>query len=264
MKFRKLKRSVKIRILKILGKNRGYFNIAGTKMFLDYLDPIDRELIETQKYEAKEINFLKKLYLKNSYEFFLDIGANCGFYSLSLAKEFSKLKVFAFEPNKEAFLKFTNSLKANLNLAERITLYNFGLSNSSGQLEMTSLEKFGYLQSGGSKIIDSNERVGIKSKIFTCDFIKGDEVLKINKKRICIKIDVEGHEYYVIDGLKNLLQNNKTIIQIEIMKKNFEKVDNLLKQIGFIFFYKTDGRDEWLANFYYKNFNLNNYDKKFS
>ena len=77
MKFRKLKRSVKIRILKILGKNRGYFNIAGTQMFLDYLEPIDRELIETQKYDDKEKNFLKKLYLKNFYEFFLDIGANC-------------------------------------------------------------------------------------------------------------------------------------------------------------------------------------------
>ena len=48
------------------------------------------------------------------------------------------------------------------------------------------------------------------------------------------------------------------------MKKNFKKVDNLLKQIGFIFFYKTDGRDEWLANFYYKNFNLKNYDKNLS
>ena len=29
-------------------------------MFLDYLDPIDRELIEYQKFEDKEINFLLK------------------------------------------------------------------------------------------------------------------------------------------------------------------------------------------------------------
>ena len=49
---------------------------------------------------------------------------------------------------------------------------------------MTSLEKFGYLQSGGSKIIDNNEKVGIKTKIFTCDFNKGDEVIKINKKNM--------------------------------------------------------------------------------
>ena len=259
MKFHKLKRSIKIRILKILGKNRGYFNIAGTKMFLDYLDPIDRELIETQKYEVKEINFLKKLYLENSYDIFIDVGANCGFYSLSLAKEFSKLKVFAFEPNKEAFLKFTNSLKVNLNLKEKIILYNFGLSNSSGQLEMTSLEKFGYLQSGGSKIIDTNEKEHLTTKIFTCDFNKGDNVLKIIRKKICIKIDVEGHEYYVIDGLKKLLQNNKTIIQIEIMKRNFKKVDNLLNQIGFLSFNKTNGRKDWLENFYYKNFNSKNH-----
>ena len=58
MIFKKFFIGVKIRILKILNKNRGYFNIAGIKMYLDFLDPIDRELVTTQKYEEKEICFL--------------------------------------------------------------------------------------------------------------------------------------------------------------------------------------------------------------
>jgi hypothetical protein len=56
-------------------------------MFLDYLDPIDREIIEHQKFEDKEINFL----LKNIYEYnindFIDVGANCGYYSIRLATQ---------------------------------------------------------------------------------------------------------------------------------------------------------------------------------
>ena len=223
-------------------------------MFLDYLEPIDRELIITQKYEEKEINFLKKLYNSDAFEFFLDVGANCGYYSVNLANEFNNLKVVAFEPNKEAFTKFTNTLKVNPKLRKRIKIKNFGLSNSSGQLEMTSLEKFGYLQSGGSTIINEIEKKFVKTKIFKCNFKIGTEVLKFKNNKLGIKIDVEGHEYNVIQGLKNLLKENKVILQIEIENKNFKKTDNFLNDIGYKTFNKFIGRGKWISNFYYKNF----------
>ena len=57
MIFKKLFTGIKIRIYKIFNKNRGYFNVDGKKMFLDFLDPIDREIIINQKYEVQEINF---------------------------------------------------------------------------------------------------------------------------------------------------------------------------------------------------------------
>ena len=254
MKFKKLFTSIKIRIYKIFNKNRGYFNVAGKKMFLDFLDPIDREIIINQKYEDEEINILKKLYHQYNYEYFLDVGANCGYYCVKLSSEFNKLKLIAFEPNKEAFLKLSNTLDINLNLKERIKIHNFGLSNSSGQLEMTSLEKFGYLQSGGSTIIDKNKKKLIKTKIFSCDFKIGSEVLNLKNKSICIKIDVEGHEYQVIDGIKDLLKENKVIIQVEISEKNFEKMNAFLKDLKFFFFEKIYGREKWIANYYYRNF----------
>ena len=37
--------SLGIRLLSILKKNRGYFKINNIKMFLDFLDPIDRQII---------------------------------------------------------------------------------------------------------------------------------------------------------------------------------------------------------------------------
>tara|TARA_Y100000768_G_scaffold305644_1_gene239589 strand:+ start:679 stop:1449 length:771 start_codon:yes stop_codon:yes gene_type:complete len=254
MIFKKLFTSIKIRIYKIFNKNRGYFDIAGKKMFLDFLDPIDREIIISQKYEEEEINILKKLYNDYKYEYFLDIGANCGYYCIKLSSEFNKLKLIAFEPNKEAFLKLSNTLDINPKLKERIKIHNFGLSNSSAQKEMTSLEKYGYLQSGGSTIINKDEKKFIKTKIFLCDFKVGNEVLNFKNKNICIKIDVEGHEYQVIDGIKKLLKENKVIIQIEISDKKFEKMNLLLKDLKFIFFEKVYGREKWIANYYYKNF----------
>ena len=49
--FNRLIPSISIRIIKIIKKNRGFFKIGDNKMFLDFLDPIDRELILRQKYE---------------------------------------------------------------------------------------------------------------------------------------------------------------------------------------------------------------------
>ena len=52
--------SLGLKILKILKKNRGYFKIKDTKMFLDFLDPIDKQIILNQEYEKLEINYLIK------------------------------------------------------------------------------------------------------------------------------------------------------------------------------------------------------------
>ena len=50
--------SLAIRILKIIGKNRRYYSIKGISMYLDFLDPIDREIILLNEFEKLEIKFL--------------------------------------------------------------------------------------------------------------------------------------------------------------------------------------------------------------
>ena len=250
----KIVNSLKIRILKLLKKNRGYFLIKKTKMFLDYLDPIDRELIEHQEFEEKEINFLINCVQENNINHFIDIGANCGYYSTKLAINNKNLKIKAFEPNEEAYYKFNKTLEINPILANQIKLNNFGLSNFSGKLEMTSLEKFGYLQTGGSTIISSSDKKSIKTKIFKGNFKKGDDEINLINKNLCIKIDVEGHEYQVLEGLAVTLKKNKTILQIEITNQNFQKVNSLLNNFGLKFFNKIMGRADWVYNYYYKKF----------
>ena len=49
------------------------------------------------------------------------------------------------------------------------------------------------------------------------------------KKIICLKIDVEGHEIFVLDGLSRLFKNNKIFLQIEILPSNYNKVIKKLK-----------------------------------
>ena len=50
--------SISIRILSLVKKNRGFFKITNIKMYLDFLDPVDREIILHQKFEYLEFKIL--------------------------------------------------------------------------------------------------------------------------------------------------------------------------------------------------------------
>src|SRR6056300_133930 len=237
VKFPILKRlipSISLRILKILNKNRGFFRVKEFEMFLDFLDPIDREIILTQEFEKQEVDFLLGQIKFNKINYFLDVGANCGYYSLKISKEIQNIRILSFEPNTEAYFKFSNTLKKNLNLATKI--------------KMKSMFKFGYAQTGGTSVIDKNS----SNEYFTffADFKIGDDYFKQIGKKIAIKIDVEGHELKVLKGIQNIIKKNSCIIQIEIFKKNFEDVNSFLLSFGYKNFHQVKIR----SNYFYKNF----------
>jgi FkbM family methyltransferase len=251
VKFPILKRlipSISLRILKILNKNRGFFRVKEFEMFLDFLDPIDREIILTQEFEKQEVDFLLSHIKSNKINYFLDVGANCGYYSLKISKEIQNIRILSFEPNTEAYFKFSNTLKKNLNLASKIKLENFGLSDKSTKLKMKSMFKFGYAQTGGTSVIDKNS--SNEHLTFFADFKIGDDYFKQIGKKIAIKIDVEGHELKVLKGIQNIIKKNSCIIQIEIFKKNFEDVNSFLLSFGYKNFHQVKIR----SNYFYKNF----------
>ena len=223
--FKKLIPSIGIRLLKILKKNRGFFNINGFIMYLDFLDPIDRNIILNKTYEIEEINILTNLVNSNSSTKFIDIGANCGFYSFQFAIQ--NLEVFAFEPNAEALLKMNNTITKNQNLKDKIKIFPYGLSNINSKMNMRSMVKYGYIQTGGSGITVDKVSQNNTYKVYEGEFKIGDQVLNFKRDNLAIKIDVEGHELNVLKGIQNLLNSNKCILQIEIFGKNFDRVLSL-------------------------------------
>lgn len=245
--LKKLIPSLGIRLLKFLKKNRRYFKIKNTRMFLDFLDPIDREIILYQEYESPELNLLIKSIRDNKINFFFDVGSNCGYYSITIAKEIKNVNITSFEPNKEAHFKFIKTLKENPILSKKIHAVNFGLSNISSQLEMQSMIKHGYSQTGGTAIIDKEKYKNFDT--FFGDFKIGSEYIKLINKKIAIKIDVEGHELNVLKGLKKVLEQNKAIIQIEIFTNNYQETNSFLISLGYEIFFSIKKR----SNYFYTN-----------
>lgn len=99
-------------------------------------------------YEDEQISFLTKKIQQLNPHMFVDIGANSGTYSLLIGKKFPKLKVIAFEPVKETFLKFQKNIFLNKKI-KNITAHNYGLSNKEQNLKMKAKLRNGYIQQGG-------------------------------------------------------------------------------------------------------------------
>lgn len=230
------------------------FIIKFKKIFLkiNIRDPIDKEIFFKNSYEEKQIHFLINNIKDYKKAIFIDIGANKGIYSLLLAKEFRKLKIYGFEPVTVTFNYFVHNIYLN-NLKKNIKTFNFGISNTSGNKKMIALKRKNYIQSGGysfkinkKKIHKDNIVEYYKTKI-------GDQIIKFKKKNLFIKIDVEGYEEKVLKGLNKLMKNNKIFIQIEIFNKSFNLIDELLKKNNFYLVRKFEHKHSG-SDYFYKNF----------
>ena len=222
--LKRLSNSLLRRILFKIKKDKFYYTFKDVTFFLNIRDSIDREFFMNGYYEEKQLNILSKSIKKYSINSFIDIGSNIGIYSILMAKNHSNLTIYAFEPHKDAFRR----LKDNVNLNKfnnRIYLYNYALSYKNGNSFLEAKNRFGLSQSGGAKISDKGN-IKIKYQI-------GDDLIKIKNEHIAIKIDTEGHELFVLKGIKNLLANNKVFLQIEIFPQNTNDVTKFLNNLGF-------------------------------
>jgi FkbM family methyltransferase len=236
--------SIGIRILRFFKKNRGYFKIGGINFYLDFLDPIDRQIILNKNYENDQVVFIERKMEKNLFEYFLDIGANSGYYSFFFANKFKNLKVKAYEPNFDAFNKFKKTL--NKNSFKNIEVFNFGLSDQEKKVKMYSLITHNYTHSNSTISKNLND-VDIENyNIFEALLKLGDNQFNFHEKKLLIKIDVEGHEIETLKGLIKNLLNNKCLILIEISNKKFSEVNRYLVKNSFKQIFKSKYRSDYV------------------
>lgn len=250
--FKRIIPSILKKIFRIIKKNKFIIRFKNIYLEINIHEPMDQMIFFFNKYEELQTKILTKNIKEMKPHIFLDIGANSGLYSLIIAKQFSKLKVYAFEPIEESFLKLKKNINLN-KLKNKINIYNFGLSDKNQQLKMNALKKNNYIQLGGYGILRGRKK-NISDKLHICSaqFKKGDDIFYFKNKIIFCKIDVEGHELNVLHGIKKLLANNKIFFQIEIFDKEYKKVNNFLKKNNFKEINKIFSDNKF--DYYYKNF----------
>ena len=163
---------------------------------------------------------------------FLDIGSNIGIYTYFFSNKFSY--VDSFEPLTE----ITNRIK-KLN-KQNIEIHNVALSNCNSQLTF-------YIPIIDGKSVTSRASLELQEIPF--------EERKVEVKTLdsyefnnvdLIKIDVEGHEYSVLEGSLLTIKRCKPILLIEIEQRHISRpIDDVFNLIlaqeyrGFFLFEKS-------------------------
>ena len=175
--------------------------IEGRKMFVHGHDGLALSIFKV--YEPIQTQIVKK-YVKEG-DVVLDIGANIGYYTLLFAQLVgSKGRVFSFEPDPVNFDLLRKSV--DLNGYQNVTLIQKAVSNKNGKLELhIGKENRAINRIYDAGMSDTEDSIEIDT-ILLDDYFK-DHGLKID----FAKIDVEGSESGVIEGMSSILKKSKNL-----------------------------------------------------
>ena len=186
--------------------------VNGYKMLLDENDLLRLSLFD---YDPIETEIVKTNVKKN--DIVVDVGANIGYYTLLMAKNHAS--VFSYEPEPQNFDLLKKNVILN-NFSSNVKLYNKAVSNFHGYSKLVLSD-----HSTGQHKLEKN-RFGTKS----IDV----EVTKLELDKIDFaKIDVEGTELLVLQGMKTL--PNKMLIEFNSKNlkesgSNYEDFFNFLEK----------------------------------
>jgi FkbM family methyltransferase len=162
--------------------------------FYKYLPGIYKSLYFFYKNisDGKRIKLLRNIIKKG--DTILDIGGNIGFYSIVMAKlSGDKGHIHVFEPNPENFKR----LQFNTRGYKNIKNYNIAVGQKDGVIKMYCSK---YLNVDHQTYNSGENREEIKVNCSALDSLF-DETIKIN----VIKIDIQGFDYYAVQGMKNII-----------------------------------------------------------
>jgi FkbM family methyltransferase len=152
---------------------------------------------------------------------FIDVGANVGFYSCLASSINQSAKVFAFEPNPDV----RNRLHKNILLNgshDRVSVLPFGLGLQYGELELFVPPISG---SGAGSLRNLHPEEG-ESTRFLVAIRQLSEIFPDLDSVDILKMDIEGAELAAITGGFELIQKNKPVIIVELLRKWMKPFDS--------------------------------------
>ena len=186
--------------------------------FLRKLAIILFDLIDLYVHQKRILAHLKRKKIK--VEIFFDVGSYKGTYSDLILRNFNVKKIIMFEPQTNIF----NFLKKKYKNNKIIKKYNLAISNKKGFKEF-NINKHD-LTSSFTKYNNQNRYLKLKAKLFESTSnkmnykkikvktIKLSEIFKKKKikKLDLLKVDTEGHELEVLQGLATEIKKVKNIL----------------------------------------------------
>lgn len=200
-------------------------------------------LVIDGQYEAAETLLLSQL--ASRARAFIDIGANVGYFSLTLAQSAPRLLVCSIEPSSDTCTRLTRNIALN-SLQERITVVSTAVGDKPGT---ALLYKPGETGNVGASLANLHPDEPTSTEPVSVRLL--DEVVEdfVGKERdVLMKMDVEGAEDRALRGATKTLDVCFAVV-VELSRKWLQEfgaratdVVSLLRQVGFLC-YAIEARD---------------------
>jgi FkbM family methyltransferase len=165
----------------------------------------------------------------------VDIGANFGFHSIEFSEMVGdKGRVYAFEPQRLVYYQLCGNVI--LNGLDNVYCYNVGLGDKE---KIVELENQNYYSEQKINIGDTHTGKYVENGMELCS------IHTLDSYNFCdvsvIKLDVQGYELYVINGMVDTLLRNRPYIfleidlsQLQIYGLNQDSVISRLTGLGYV------------------------------
>jgi FkbM family methyltransferase len=183
-------------------------------------DLIGRDMFNGRFFEEEELAYLQTV--ADPSGTFLDIGANVGNHTVFFAAVIGAARVHAFEPGDFAYPRLAFNIALN-GLESRVTAHRLALSDRDG----TAAMRFNYADNHGSFSITDGE--GAEQSV---PIARGDAVVGAERIRFA-KIDVERHEFEVLQGLAQTIARDKPLLMVEIDLTDRPRLDAWMAANGY-------------------------------
>ncbi len=180
--------------------------------------------------EPDTIHWLNQLPAEDT---FIDIGANVGMYTI-YAAAVRGMNVVAFEPESQNYAVLNRNIY--MNQLKNVQAYLLGISDTSGfsELYLSAFNAGGSCHTVGASVNHRLERRESPYVQHTYAMTLDDYFSGYYPDSFHIKIDVDGIEHLVLDGMSETLQNCQSVL-VEVntaLREHMDWVDEL-KSMGF-------------------------------
>lgn len=177
----------------------------------------------------------------------IDIGANTGIFTLVAKSVNPNAKVIAFEPITRIYEKLLKNIYINKYDA---AAFDIGISNFDGEQEIYDFPDIKNPYSASldpqlSNEISTRSQFDLKKTLISTNKLDSfiNEIRIKELTNTLIKIDVEQHEPFVLEGMKNMMQELNPIILIEILNNEIgDAVSEFIQNYNYNYFKIIEGK----------------------
>ena len=152
----------------------------------------------------------------------VDIGSQSGLYSLYV-KYFKNVRVDAYEPFAKSYKCLVDNIALN-DIKDVVFPYQIAISNTKSTTVLRCPSDHTGLNTLGSTPVRFSQWDDFEVSTDTLDN------LYANRRIDVIKCDIEGWEYFMLQGAKNVLLRDKPVLLLEVNEDNMRQCGVTMEQ----------------------------------